>query len=101
MRPLLVQVDIASDGLTAWFDETVENEHYGACRGTGVLRRDGDEWRIAQYNLTIPVPTSSPRSSWRRSVGMRAGKNQDHAAAAPQGPVQRRRSEDHRRGPRG
>lgn len=54
--PSARSVDIASDGLTAWFDETVENEHYGACRGTGVMRRDGDEWRIVQYNLTIPVP---------------------------------------------
>jgi len=49
-------VDIAADGQTAWFDETVENAHYGACRGTGVLRYDGENWRIEQYNLTIPVP---------------------------------------------
>lgn len=49
-------VDIASDGHVAWFDETVANEHFGACRGTGVVRRIGDEWRIEQYNLTIPVP---------------------------------------------
>ena len=40
----------------AWFDETVGNEHYGACRGSGVLRREADGWRVAQYNLTIPVP---------------------------------------------
>lgn len=49
-------IDIAADGQTAWFDETVENAHYGACRGTGVLRHDGERWRIEQYNLTIPVP---------------------------------------------
>jgi hypothetical protein len=49
-------VAVAPDGGTAWFDETVENEHFGACRGSGVLRREGDAWRIAQYNLTIPVP---------------------------------------------
>jgi len=49
-------VVVAPDGKTAWFDETVGNEHYGACRGSGVLRREGDAWRIAQYNLTIPVP---------------------------------------------
>ena len=49
-------VAIAPDGTTAWFDETVGNDHYGACRGSGVLRREGDTWRIAQYNLTIPIP---------------------------------------------
>jgi len=54
--PSARSVHITSDGLTAWFDETVENEHFGACRGSGVVRRHGDEWRIAQYNLTIPVP---------------------------------------------
>jgi ketosteroid isomerase-like protein len=47
---------IAADGHVAWFDETVENRHFGACRGSGVLRREGGEWRVAQYNLTIPVP---------------------------------------------
>jgi ketosteroid isomerase-like protein len=55
-EPSKRSVVVAPDGRTAWFDETVSNEHYGACRGSGVLRREGDEWRIAQYNLTIPVP---------------------------------------------
>jgi ketosteroid isomerase-like protein len=55
-RPSDRSVVVSPDGGTAWFDETVENVHYGACRGTGVLRREGDEWRIAQYNLTLPVP---------------------------------------------
>lgn len=49
-------VEVAADGRTAWFDETVENASYGACRGSGVLEREGDRWRIAQYNLTIPIP---------------------------------------------
>jgi SnoaL-like domain len=49
-------VVIASDGRTAWFDETVVNDHFGACRGSGVLSLENDTWRIAQYNLTIPVP---------------------------------------------
>ncbi len=54
--PSARSVDIAADGETAWFDETVENEHYGACRGTGVLRVHDGAWRVEQYNLTIPVP---------------------------------------------
>lgn len=32
------------------------NEKYGECRGSGVLLREGGEWRIAQYNLTVPIP---------------------------------------------
>ena len=49
-------VVVADDARTAWFDERLENDHFGECRGTGVLRRDDRAWRIAQYNLTIPVP---------------------------------------------
>ncbi len=47
-----------SDGEdVAWFDERLKNEGLGSCRGSGVLLRGEDgRWRIAQYNLTIPVP---------------------------------------------
>lgn len=49
-------ITISDDGKTAWFDEALDNAKYGLCRGTGVLTRAGDDWRIAQYNLTVPVP---------------------------------------------
>ena len=49
-------ITLAPDGDVAWFDETLANESYGPCRGTGVLRRIDGEWKIAQYNLTIPIP---------------------------------------------
>ena len=49
-------VTVADDGRTAWFDELLSNAKYGTCRGSGVLRRVGDEWRIAQYNLAFMVP---------------------------------------------
>ena len=45
-----------SDESTAWFDEVVINENYGECRGTGVLEKQGEKWRISHYNLTVPVP---------------------------------------------
>ena len=54
--PAARTVSFSEDGVTAWFDETAENEHYGACRGTGVLTRRASGWRIEQYNLTIPIP---------------------------------------------
>lgn len=49
-------IAVAEGEQTAWFDETVDNEHYGACRGTGVLQRTSEGWKIQQYNLTLPVP---------------------------------------------
>ncbi len=55
-HPRARHVFLAADGDTAWFDEVLVNETYGQCRGTGVLVRLDGRWRIAQYNLTIPIP---------------------------------------------
>jgi hypothetical protein len=49
-------VDVSPDGATAWFDETVVNDFYGECRGSGVLGHTDAGWLVAQYNLTIPIP---------------------------------------------
>ncbi|HRP07900.1 MAG TPA: nuclear transport factor 2 family protein [Gemmatimonadales bacterium] len=43
-------------GNTAWFDERLYNDGYGECRGTGVLVKTATGWKIAQYNLTFPIP---------------------------------------------
>jgi hypothetical protein len=40
----------------AWFDEQLENAKLGVCRGSGVLVRVGNDWKVKQYNLTILVP---------------------------------------------
>ena len=40
----------------AFFDELLENNNYGQCRGSGVLRLTSSGWKILQYNLSIPVP---------------------------------------------
>ena len=46
----------SADGKTAWFDEALENAQLGHCRGSGVLVRAGSGWKVAQYNLSVPVP---------------------------------------------
>ncbi|MFQ5628794.1 MAG: nuclear transport factor 2 family protein [bacterium] len=46
---------------TAWFDESLHNENYGDCRGSGVLVKIDGEWKIVQYNLTIPIPNALAR----------------------------------------
>jgi SnoaL-like domain len=44
------------DGV-AWFDEDLDTPHLGPARGSGVLVRDAHGvWKIAQYNLSIPIP---------------------------------------------
>lgn len=43
---------------TAWFDEDLESMSLGVARGSGVLVRDerSGAWKIAQYNLSVPIP---------------------------------------------
>lgn len=49
---------VADDGRIAWFDESLRNEGLGLCRGSGVLVKSGREWKIAQYNLSVPIPNA-------------------------------------------
>jgi ketosteroid isomerase-like protein len=49
-------IALSPRGDTAWFDEKLDSASYGPCRGSGVLQRDGSTWKLAHYNLTIPIP---------------------------------------------
>lgn len=51
-----VAVDPA--GAYAWFDELLDNEKLGTCRGSGVLRREGGAWKVVLYDLSIPIPNA-------------------------------------------
>jgi ketosteroid isomerase-like protein len=49
-------INFTPDGNSAWFDELLSNSKYGTSRGTGVLIRVNDGWKISQYHLTFPIP---------------------------------------------
>lgn len=49
------QVRIADSGDTAWFDEVLFSEQNGRFRGTGVLVRRGDSWKIAHYAMSFLI----------------------------------------------
>jgi ketosteroid isomerase-like protein len=51
-------VIVAPRGDVAWFDEKLDSASYGECRGSGVVRKVGGAWKIAHYNLTIPIPNA-------------------------------------------
>ena len=42
----------------AWFDEVLDSESYGVTRGSGVLRKTRDGWKIEQYVLSFAVPNA-------------------------------------------
>ena len=52
----LIERHISHAGKFAWFDERLMNDRFGETRGSGVLRKIHGAWRIAQYNLAIPIP---------------------------------------------
>ena len=49
-------VSFSPDGQVAWFDEALATPNLGPARGSGVLGKDGGEWKSAQYNLSVPIP---------------------------------------------
>lgn len=40
----------------AWFDEVLSHKSYGTLRGSGVLVKRAEHWRVAQYVLSFCVP---------------------------------------------
>lgn len=51
--------DLSVRGDVAWFDEDLATPNLGPARGSGVLVRDREApggWKVAQYNLSIPIP---------------------------------------------
>lgn len=53
---LSVRRAIAAEGHLAFFDEDLSTENMGPARGSGVLRREAQGWRIVQYNLALTIP---------------------------------------------
>src|SRR5258706_1331222 len=49
-------VILAGCGKTAWVDEILDTPNLGEARGSGVLVKEGSEWRVALYDLSIPIP---------------------------------------------
>lgn len=47
--------EFSEDMNYAWFDELL-NTHMGICRGSGVLRKYKDGWKIKHYNLALTLP---------------------------------------------
>lgn len=51
-------VYFSPNGKTAWFDEELDTPNLGPARGSGILLKRDDGWKIAHYNLTVPIPNS-------------------------------------------
>ncbi len=49
-------VNLLAGNSTAFFDEVLINKNYGRCRGSGVLVKTSNGWKISQYSLSVLVP---------------------------------------------
>lgn len=56
----VVQRNILFDksGELAWFDELLSTQ-MKICRGSGVVAKEGDPWKIKQYVLSMTIPNSA------------------------------------------
>ena len=48
-------ITFSDDGKYAWFDELLDTQ-MKICRGSGVLEKIGNQWKIRQYVLSMTVP---------------------------------------------
>lgn len=57
-RSVRRSIALSASGEIAWFEEDLDTPNLGPARGSGVLVRGaaGSPWRIAQYNLSVPIP---------------------------------------------
>lgn len=46
--------EFSDNGEIAWFDELLET-HMGICRGSGVLQKFDEGWKLKQYNLALTL----------------------------------------------
>ncbi|GJM21654.1 MAG: hypothetical protein DHS20C15_15690 [Planctomycetota bacterium] len=67
--PIERHLRLSPRGEIAWFDERLDSPKYGEMRGTGVLRRVGDSWRVSQYVLSFPVPNEHADELVERIAG--------------------------------
>ena len=48
-------ISVSSSGDFVWFDELL-NTWMGTCRGSGVLEKTSNGWKIKQYVLSVTIP---------------------------------------------
>ena len=48
-------ITFSNDGKYAWFDELLDTQ-MKLCRGSGVLEKIGNQWKIRQYVLSMTIP---------------------------------------------
>lgn len=75
-------VRAAPSGDVFWIDEDLDTPNLGPARGSGVIVREGGHYRIAHYNLSVPIPNERFRDV-RRILEAAAGEPRRAEGTAP------------------
>ena len=76
-RPIERHITTTEANNIVFFDELLDNENYGRCRGSGLLINTKQGWKILQYNLSIPVPNAIASDVVDSIEGYRSNKAKD------------------------
>jgi ketosteroid isomerase-like protein len=52
-------IAFSPDHKVAWFDEITRSEKWGLFRGTGVLLKQDQGWKITHYSMSVLVPNEA------------------------------------------
>lgn len=55
-RPQSRNLYFGENAKTCWFDEVLDSDHMGFCRGSGILVWKDNRWKLQHYVLSILVP---------------------------------------------
>ncbi|HMG92929.1 MAG TPA: nuclear transport factor 2 family protein [Chryseolinea sp.] len=56
-KPRDRDIHVTSDGQNVWFSELLDT-WMGVCRGSGILIKTGEGWKLEQYHLSVTVPNA-------------------------------------------
>ena len=60
-KPLERHIYVSKEKHTVWFDELLDTQ-MKICRGSGVLVKENNNWKIAHYVLSIAIPNSQVKT---------------------------------------
>ncbi len=69
-QPVTRHIQGSVNQQTYWFDEVLENASLGRCRGTGVVIKTSDGWKIAHYSLTLLIPNEIAREVGQQTMAI-------------------------------
>lgn len=57
-KPIERHIFVDKSGKFAWFDELLDTQ-MKICRGSGVLTKKGEDWKLQQYVLSMTIPNDN------------------------------------------